>query len=266
MRRISRHALRSHDNLKRIKIRRIAQTTSWSRATRIDSANTPPRTTRSHDVFKVDYLKATQLVHLTMLVRTQLMAVHVRRVCQVAYCHIRSIAKIRKCLTTAACKTIVHALVMSRVDYGNALLFGLPEMQLHKLQMIQNSAAWLVTGTHGRDHITPVLFKLHWLPVRYRIEFKLLVLVYQAVHHLGPAYLTSLVTPYAPTRTLRSAAHRSLTIPRYNLERYGRRAFSVAGPSLWNNLPVTIREAGTLTTFKSTLKTHLFRIAFKAPS
>ena len=90
------------------------------------------------------------------------------------------------------------------------------------------------------------------------------LLVYQAVHHLGPAYLTSLVTPYAPTRSLRSAAHRSLTIPRYNLERYGRRAFSVAGPSLWNNLPVTIREAGTLTTFKSTLKTHLFRIAFKA--
>ena len=137
-------------------------------------------------------------------------------------------------------------LVMSRVDYGNALLFGLPEMQLHNLQMIQNSAARLVTGTHGRDHITPVLFKLHWLPVRYRIEFKLLVLVYQAVHHLGPAYLTSLVTPYAPARSLRSAAHRSLTIPRYNLERYGRRAFSVAGPSLWNNLPVTIREAGTL--------------------
>ena len=93
------------------------------------------------------------------------------------------------------------------------------------------------------------------LKIRYRIESKLLVLVYQAVRHIGP---------YAPTRSLRSAAHRSLTIPRYNLERYGRRAFSVTGPSLWNNLPFTIREAGTLTTFKSMLKTHLFRIAFKA--
>ena len=174
------------------------------------------------------------------------MAVPVRRVCQVTYCQIRSITKIRKCLTTAACKSIVHALVMSLVDYGNALLFGSPEMLLRKRQMIQNSAARLVTGTHGRDHITPVLFKLHWLPVRYRIEFKLLALVYQAVHHHGPVYLTSLVTPYAPTRSLRSAAHRSLTIPRYNLERYGRRAFSVAGPLLWNNLPLTIREPAHL--------------------
>ena len=95
------------------------------------------------------------------------MAVHVRRVCQVAYCHIRNIAKIRKCLTTAACKTIAHALVMSRVDYGNALLFGLPEMQLHKMQMIQNSAARLVTGTHGGDHITPVLFKLHFCEIDF---------------------------------------------------------------------------------------------------
>ncbi len=190
---------------------------------------------------------------IVVIDETVSMTVHVRRVYQVTYCQNCSIAKITKCLTTAACKTIVQALVMSRVDYGNALLFGLPEMLLHKLQMIQNSAARLVTGTHGRDHITPVLFKLHWLPVRYRIKFKLIVLVYQAVHHLGPAYLTSLVTPYAPTRSLRSAAHRSFTILRYTLERYGQQAFSVAGPSLWNNLPLTIREAGTLTKLKPVL-------------
>ena len=68
VKRIIRHGLRSHDNSKRIKIRCMTKTTSWSRATRIDSANSPPRTARSHDVFKVDYLKPTQVVRLTMLV------------------------------------------------------------------------------------------------------------------------------------------------------------------------------------------------------
>ena len=71
--------------------------------------------------------------------------------------------------------TIVYALVISRVDYGNVLLFGLPEMLLHKLKIIQNSAAGSLLGPTGET--TPVLFKLHWLPVRYRIEIKLLLLV-----------------------------------------------------------------------------------------
>ena len=76
-----------------------------------------------------------------------------------------------------------------------------PEVLLHTLQTIQNGVARLVSGTHERDHITPVLFKLHWLPVRYRMEFKLLVLVYLAVHHLGPGYLASPVTPYCKDPT-----------------------------------------------------------------
>ena len=162
---------------------------------------------------------------------TMSMAAQIRRVCQVAYCHIPTI---RKCLSTTACKTIIHALVMSRLDYGNAMLYGLPETQLRKLQMIQNSAARLITGTRRRDHITPVLFSLHWLPVRQRIEFKLILLVFRDVHHLCPVYLSSLMIPYTPTRTLRSADQYLLTIPRYHLERYGRRAVSVARPTLWN--------------------------------
>ena len=170
------------------------------------------------------------------------MAAQIRRVCQVAYCHIRGIGTIRKCHSTIACKTIIHALVMSRFDFGNAMFYGLPETQLRKLQMSQNSAARLITGTRRRDHITPVLFSLHWLPVRQRIEFKLLLLVFRAVHHLFPVYVSSLVIPYTPTRTLRSADQHLLTIPRYYLERYGRRAFFVAGPTLWNALPPAIRQ------------------------
>ena len=178
------------------------------------------------------------------------------------FCQLRSIARIRRSITTAACRTIVHALVMSRLDYCNAILYGLPEAQLQNLQLVQNSAARLVTGTRRREHITPVLFALHWLSIRQRIQFKLLLLVYRCTHQLAPDYLTDLVVPYVPARSLRSADLNLLTVMRYNLERYGRRSFSVAGPSLWNALPSAIRNSVSLPAFRSILKTHLFREAF----
>ena len=189
------------------------------------------------------------------------MAKNVSRVCQMAYCQLRSIARIRRSITTTACRTIVHALVMSRLDYCNAVLYGLPDAQLQKLQLVQNAAARLVTGTHRREHITPVLFDLYWLPIRQRIQFKLLLLVYRCIHHLTPAYLMDLV-PYVPAKSLRSAEQNLLTVKRYNLERFGRRSFSVAGPSLWNALPSAIRNSISLSAFRSSLKTHLFREAF----
>ena len=94
---------------------------------------------------------------------------------------------------------------MSRFDYCNAILYGIPDAQLLKLQLVQNSAARQVTGTRRREHITPVLFALHWLPIRQRIQFKLLLLVYRCTHQLAPDYLTDLVVPYVPARSLRSA-------------------------------------------------------------
>ena len=127
---------------------------------------------------------------------------------------------------------------------------------------MQNAAARLVTGTHRREHITPVLFDLHWLPIRQRIQFKLLLLVYRCIHQLAPAYLMDLVVPYVPARSLRSAEQNLLTVKRYNLERFWRRSFSVAGPSLWNAPPSAIRNSISLSAFRSRLKTHLFREAF----
>ena len=134
---------------------------------------------------------------------------------------------------------------------------------VNKLDCPLPTSSWCITGTRRRDQITPVLCSLHWLPVRQRIEFKLLLLVFRAVHHLCPVYLSSLVIPYIPTRTQRSADQQLLTIPRYHLERYGRRAFSVAGPTLWNALPPAIRQANSVAVFKSLLKTHLFREVFR---
>ena len=77
--------------------------------------------------------------------------------------------------------------------------------------LVQNSAARLVTGTRRREHITPVLFALYWLPIRQRIQFKLLLLVCRCIHQLAPVYLTDLVVPYVPARSLRSADQKLLS-------------------------------------------------------
>ena len=163
-----------------------------------------------------------------------------------------------------ACKTLVHALVISRVDYGNALLYGITDRLLHRLEMIQHSAARIIMciKRHDRQSITAVLKQLHWLPVKWRIHYKIVVLVFRALHGLAPAYVTTLITSYEPRRALRSAGTALLCVPRHNLERHGRRSFSCAGPALWNSLPETMRLADSLNTFKSQLKTHYFKLAY----
>ena len=115
------------------------------------------------------------------------MTMQVTRTCQAAYFQLHNIAKIRHCLTIAACKTIVHGLVTSKLHYGNAVLFGINGLLLQKLQRVQNSAARVITQQRRRDlHITPVLIALHWLPVPWRITYKILVLTFRAMHNLAP--------------------------------------------------------------------------------
>jgi hypothetical protein len=106
---------------------------------------------------------------------------------------IRNIGQIRQYLSKDACKTITQALVTSRLDYGNALLHGLPQSLLNRLQRVQNCAARLVARISKRDHITPVLYDLHWLPVQYRIKYKILLYTYKALNGVAPAYLTNLI-------------------------------------------------------------------------
>ena len=163
-------------------------------------------------------------------------------------------------MEVVACKTLVH--VISRLDYGNALLYGITDRLLHRLEMIQHSAARIIMcKRHNRQSITAVLRRLHWLPVKWRINYKIVVLVFRALHGLAPAYVSTLITPYEPRRALRSTGSALLCVPRHNLERYGRRSFSCAGPVLWNSLPEDMRLADSLNSFKSHLKTHYFKLA-----
>ena len=161
-------------------------------------------------------------------------------------------------LTKEATETLVHAFISSQLDYCNSLLYGLPASTLNKLQLIQNHAARVVTGAQKYDRITPVLRKLHWLPMSQRIIFKLLTLTYQAVHGQAPVYLCELAVHYRPGCTLRSADDPTPLAEPRTRSKYGDCSFAVAGPSLWNDLPRSMREAESVHSFKRELKTLLF--------
>ena len=157
--------------------------------------------------------------------------------CKTSFYHLRNIARIRKFISTKTAEILVHAFVTSRLDNCNSLLYGLPKTLLDKLQYVQNSAARLVTLSKKRDHITPLLINLHWLPIHERIKYKILLLTFKALHGLAPSYICDLITKYKPARTLRSSNELLLNSTTYNLKSYGSRSFSVSAPALWNSLP-----------------------------
>ena len=153
---------------------------------------------------------------------------------------------------------IVYAFVIPRIDYCNSILYGLPTIEHEKLQRVQNIAPRLITGSSRRDHITPVLKNLHWLPVRSRITFKILLLTYKILNGHLPSYLTSLICSYKPARSLCSSDHLLLQVPNVTTATYGQRTFSYCAPKLWNCLPKSLKKSETVTIFKKTLKTFLF--------
>ena len=182
----------------------------------------------------------------------------IRRICQSVYFHIRNVNSIRKILSNETAATIIHALITSRIDNGNSLLTGVTDHSLRKLQLAQNAAARILTKTRKFDHITPILKDLHWLPVRERINFKLLLLTWKAINGLAPSYISNLLVPYKPVRALRSSDKHLLTVP-WTSSTLGDCAFSVAAPTLWNSLPLDIRCCDSLQSFKTLLKTHLYK-------
>ena len=152
--------------------------------------------------------------------------------------------------------------ITSRLDYCNSLYFGASQKELARLQLVQNAAARLLTGTRKFEHITPVLRSRHWLPVHFRIRFKILVFTFKSLNGLAPPYLSDLVNPYTPARCLRSANQMRLQGPKAKKDPRGKQAFSAAAPTLWNELPMPVKQAPSLSAFKARLKTHFFLLAF----
>ncbi len=187
---------------------------------------------------------------------------HISNVTKTAFFHLRNIAKLRNMLPVSDAEKLVHAFMTSRLDYCNALLGGCPASSINKLQIVQNAAARVLTRSRKYDHITPILQSLHWLPIKFRISYKILLLAYKALNGLAPAYLTSLLSRYNPSRSLRSQNSGLLVVPRIAKSTKGGRAFSYLAPKLWNSLPDNVQGSDTLSLFKSRLKTHLFTQAF----
>ena len=133
---------------------------------------------------------------------------------------------------------------------------------IKSLQLVHNAAARLLTRTRKFDHITPILASLHWLPITFRSDFKVLLLTYKALHGLSPLYLKDLIIPYSPSRSLRSSGAGLLLLPKVKKKSAGQRAFAYRAPFLWNRLPSAIREADSVELFKGKLKKHLYNLAF----
>jgi hypothetical protein len=182
--------------------------------------------------------------------------------CKRAFCEIRNIGRIRSFLNDKAAASLVHAFVSSKLDYCNGLLYGLPKKQLNKLQRVQNCAARVVSRRKKHDHITPVLASLHWLPIPQRIDYKLLLITFKALNGLAPEYLSELLHWHVSPRTLRSSDKKLLAIPKTNLKTYGDRTFAKAAPTLWNKLPLEMRQISDINEFKIELKTHLYKVAY----
>jgi hypothetical protein len=185
---------------------------------------------------------------------------HIVKKCGTAMGSLFRIRNIRKYLTQDACHTLVRGLVLSHLDYANAILLGLPECDIKKLQRVQNMAAKVTLSKGKYDSSTECLKALHWLPVRHRITHKVLCLVYKALHGAAPKYMTEMLTLKQQRRgSLRSNEdYMTLEEPCTKRKTFAHRSFSVMGAVLWNKLPNDIKMSESISQFKAKLKTHLY--------
>ena len=225
------------------------------------------------DVILLDFSKALDVVphrlHMKNLGFTLdchlTMNAHVSNIARTCYFELRRLASIRRFLTSTATATLVSAFVLSRIDYCNSLLFGSTNDVTSHLQRIHNYAARVIFRLPMSSSITIHLKSLHWIPVKVRSTYKIACLCYHCHSSTAPSYVTDMLHKKPlHTRNTRSSSYTMplLNRPAHRKATLGDRSFSFASSSVWNSIPNDVRCAPSLSSFKSHLKTYLFRSVY----
>ena len=189
---------------------------------------------------------------------------HVITKCKAAMINIHKIRMIQWFLTREICHQLTLSLAISHLSYGSAVLIRCPDTTLSLMQKVQNTAAGMVLNKHQSYSATECLKELHWLPVKSKVEYKVLTMVFKCKHGMAPKYQQDLLEAKEHCRQgLKSSSKQLLKVPTTTRKTFADRSFSVKGPRLWNNLPDNIWTITSYTTFKKPLKTHLFNIYYK---
>lgn len=192
---------------------------------------------------------------------------HIKKVCCQSYGMLSSLWKISKKLTDRNLRIqLVHSAILSKVDYCNSLYTFLPKISTKKLQKVINSSVrfiFNITGLDRRKHITPRLQELHFLPVEYRVNFKICLMVYKSLNFRSPLYIQELVNLRKPNQDRLLRIDNDKLILEYlkpAKQDYKNRSFSFAAPNLWNSLPFDVRSSESVNIFKRNLKTFYFTL------
>ena len=164
---------------------------------------------------------------------------------------------------------LVNTLVSNRLDYCNSLFLSLTDFELRRLQLVQNLLCRVITRSSKSSHITPQLKKLHWLPVRYRVQSKIGLIAYKILNQGQPVYLRELIHPYTSSRNTRRSTpkFKFLQTPTFDrrvhksIKQFSK-SFSHYAPVLWNSFPFHVRNSPSVASFRKHLKTHLFSSSF----
>ena len=191
---------------------------------------------------------------------------HIDSVVKTCNFYIRNLYMIRNFINRDNLLSLVHSLIVSKIDYCNSLLVGLPIVTLKKVESILNRAARLIYSLHPQVPTTPFLMKLHWLTVKARVEFKICLITFRALKFNQPLYIRELLSlaPVEPVMSLRSSDDPyHLCEPRAVGEsNFANRSFAYVAPRLFNTLPLSLKQIESVDTFKKQLKSFFFSWAY----